>query len=131
MITALAAWIAGCNGVSVVGSGNPSDSAVTDLGGDASTMDVTCAAGQILCSGACVATSNSVEHCGGCGRTCRTGAPLSEQALELMRMILGGRLNDALAMPPSRTTHEVATHATRALEHHIERRLRTVAMFET
>jgi len=46
-------------------------------------------------------------------------------------MILGGRLNDALSMPPSRTTHEVAAHATRALEHHIERRLRTVAMFET
>jgi len=64
-------------------------------------------------------------------RTCRTGAPLSEPALELMRMILGGRLNDALDTPPSRTTHEVATHATRALEHHIERRLRTVAMFET
>jgi DNA repair protein RecO (recombination protein O) len=64
-------------------------------------------------------------------RACRTGAPLSEDALELMRMILGGRLNDALAVPASSTTHEVASHATRALEHHIERRLRTVAMFET
>jgi DNA repair protein RecO (recombination protein O) len=64
-------------------------------------------------------------------RACRTGAPLSEDALELMRMILGGRLNDALAVPASSTTHEVAAHATRALEHHIERRLRTVAMFES
>jgi DNA repair protein RecO (recombination protein O) len=64
-------------------------------------------------------------------RACRTGAPLSEDALELMRMILGGRLNDALAVPASSTTHEVASHATRALEHHIERRLRTVAMFES
>jgi DNA repair protein RecO (recombination protein O) len=64
-------------------------------------------------------------------RTCRTGAPLSEEALELMRMILGGRLNDALSEPASKVTHEVAGHATRALEHHIERRLRTVAMFET
>jgi len=63
-------------------------------------------------------------------RTCRTGAPLGEEALELMRMILGGRLNDALDEPASRVTHEVAAHATRALEHHIERRLRTVAMFE-
>ena len=27
-------------------------------------------------------------------------------------------------------THEVAGHANRALEHHLERRLRTVAMFE-
>ena len=64
-------------------------------------------------------------------RSCRTGAPLSEEALELMRMILGGRLNDALGEPASRITHEVAAHATRSLEHHIERRLRTVAMFET
>lgn len=64
-------------------------------------------------------------------RACRTGAPLGEEALAVMRMILGGRLNGALSMPPSRTTHEVAAHATRALEHHIERRLRTVAMFET
>ncbi len=63
-------------------------------------------------------------------RGCRSGAPLSEEALELMRMILGGRLNDALSMLPSPVTHEVAAHATRALEHHIERRLRTVAMFE-
>jgi DNA repair protein RecO (recombination protein O) len=64
-------------------------------------------------------------------RACRTGAPLTQEALELMRMILGGRLNDALAAPASSFTHEVATHATRALEHHIERRLRTVAMFES
>jgi DNA repair protein RecO (recombination protein O) len=64
-------------------------------------------------------------------RACRTGAPLTEEALELMRMILGGRLNDALSVPASSSTHEVATHATRALEHHIERRLRTVAMFES
>ena len=63
-------------------------------------------------------------------RTCRSGAPLSAGALELMRMILGGRLNDALETPPSPVTHEVAAHATKALEHHLERRLRTVAMFE-
>ncbi len=64
-------------------------------------------------------------------RGCRTGAPLSEEALEVMRMILGGRLNDALSVEPSKVTHEVAAHATRALEHHLERRLRTVAMFES
>lgn len=64
-------------------------------------------------------------------RTCRTGAPISLAALELMRMILGGRLNEALDLPADVTTHEVASHATRALEHHLERRLRTVAMFET
>jgi len=63
-------------------------------------------------------------------RTCRSGSPLSAAALALMRDILGGRLNEALAMPESSTTHEVALLATRAMEHHLERRLRTVAMFE-
>ncbi len=63
-------------------------------------------------------------------RNCRTGAPLSSEALAIMRMILGGRMNEALSLEPSRYTHEVSSHATRALEHHIERRLRTVAMFE-
>jgi DNA repair protein RecO (recombination protein O) len=63
-------------------------------------------------------------------RSCRTGAALSEGALEVMRMILGGRLNDALELAESPITREVAAHATRALEHHLERRLRTVAMFE-
>ncbi len=47
-----------------------------------------------------------------------------------MRDILGGRLNQALALEESPATHEVGGLATRALEHHIERRLRAVAMFE-
>ena len=72
-----------------------------------------------------------MEQGGALCRNCRTGAPLSDEALQTMRMILGGRLNEALDLPASRTTHEVMAHATRALEHHIERRLRTVAMFET
>lgn len=71
-----------------------------------------------------------MNHGGVLCRACRSGAPLSEDALELMRMILGGRLNDALDVEASRATHELAQHATRAFEHHIERRLRTVAMFE-
>ena len=72
-----------------------------------------------------------MDHGGTLCRTCRSGAALSEEALDLMRMILGGRLNDALAAPSSKVTHEVMTHATRAIEHHIERRLRTVALFES
>ena len=64
-------------------------------------------------------------------RSCRTGAPISAPALDLMRMILGGQLNEALDAAPSLATHEVAGHANRALEHHLERRLRTVAMFES
>ncbi len=71
-----------------------------------------------------------MDHGGALCRTCRSGAPISAEALELMRMILGGQLNDALAAPSSHATHEVNNHATRAVEHHIERRLRSVAVFE-
>jgi DNA repair protein RecO (recombination protein O) len=60
----------------------------------------------------------------------RSGQSISPAALDLMRDILGGRLVEALAREESATTHEVATLATRALEHHIERRLKAVAMFE-
>lgn len=84
----------------------------------------------VRCGDAGPLVAFDMEHGGVLCRTCRTGAALSEDALELMRMILGGRLNDALAVPASKATHEVAGHATRALEHHLERRLRSVAMFE-
>lgn len=63
-------------------------------------------------------------------RSCRSGRPVSAAALDLLRMVLGGRLNDALAVPEGPITHELGVLATQALEHHIERRLRTVAMFE-
>lgn len=55
---------------------------------------------------------------------------LSADALALMRRILGGALVSALAEGPSRTTAEVDRLATRSLEHHIERRLRSVALLD-
>ncbi len=64
-------------------------------------------------------------------RSCRSGHPLSAGALGALRDILGGRLNQALAMDESAITHEVAMLATHALEYHVERRMRTVAMFES
>jgi len=63
-------------------------------------------------------------------RSCRSGTSISSGALGIMRAILGGRLNEALALEESPLTHEVGSLATRALEHHIERRLKAVAMFE-
>jgi hypothetical protein len=45
-------------------------------------------------------------------------------------MVLGGRLNEALALPPSPTTVEVDHLATVSLEHAVERRLRSVAVLE-
>mgnify|MGYP000583541546 FL=1 len=63
-------------------------------------------------------------------RACRSGQSISTGALSLLRDILGGRLAHALAQPESPVTHEVSALATRALEFHIERRLKAVAMFE-
>ena len=64
-------------------------------------------------------------------RSCRSGQAVSPGALTILREILGGRLVHALARDESPLTHEVSSMATRALEFHIERRLKTVAMFET
>lgn len=63
-------------------------------------------------------------------RSCRSGVSISPGALEVMRDILGGRLVRALDQPESPITHEVGSLATRAFEHHVERRMRAVAMFE-
>ena len=63
-------------------------------------------------------------------RACRSGTAISEAALAMMRRVLGGEMNAVLREPASPTTHEVTVLATRAVEHHIERRLRSVALFE-
>ena len=84
-----------------------------------------------------------VEQCAACGedtplvafdlgaggllcRSCRSGIPVSPDAVDLLRDVLGGRLNAALAEPESEATREVTHLATAAMEHHLERRLRTV-----
>jgi DNA repair protein RecO (recombination protein O) len=63
-------------------------------------------------------------------RSCRSGQAISPAALTLLRGILGGALNVALTAPESPATHEVGVLATKAMEHHLERRLRAIAMFE-
>lgn len=92
-----------------------------------------------------------LEVCGGCGAEggelvafdvaeggalCRSCAgriaavALSADGLALVRRVLGGELAVALAEPPSRATAEVDRLATRALEHHLERRLRSVKILD-
>lgn len=63
-------------------------------------------------------------------RTCRRGRALSPEALELLRRILGGELVRALAEPASPAAHEVEVLATAAVEHHLERRLRSISLLE-
>ncbi len=71
-------------------------------------------------------------------RNCRSGIAISGRAVELLRDMLGGRLSailDAAHDPSGQklddpTTSEVADLATRAFEAHVERRLRSVGIFE-
>ena len=65
-------------------------------------------------------------------RTCGRGAtaPGHPESLDLIRRILGGGLGPALNEPPGPATDEVAHLATRALEHHLERRLRSMALLD-
>jgi DNA repair protein RecO (recombination protein O) len=93
-------------------------------------LDVCVRCGESPQDGAVELVAFDLEEGGTLCRSCRSGGPISAPALDLLRMILGGRLNDALAARDSPATHEVGVLATRALEHHIERRLKTVAMFE-
>jgi DNA repair protein RecO (recombination protein O) len=62
--------------------------------------------------------------------SCRRGTALDPDALELLQLILGGRLGAALATPASHATHAVDVLATRLLEHQLERRLRSISVLE-
>jgi DNA repair protein RecO (recombination protein O) len=60
----------------------------------------------------------------------RRGVALSPEALELLRRILGGQLGAALNEPASPATHEVSHLATRSVEHHLERRLKSATVLD-
>jgi len=59
-------------------------------------------------------------RCGSCGG----GRPMSDEALSVVRAILGGGLNVALSLPEGSLSHEVEALATTAFEQHVERRMR-------
>jgi DNA repair protein RecO (recombination protein O) len=60
----------------------------------------------------------------------RRGPALSPDGLRLLQLMLGGQLGAALNEPPSPATHEVAQLATTAMEHHLERRLRSATLLD-
>ncbi|HEY7105754.1 MAG TPA: DNA repair protein RecO [Acidimicrobiia bacterium] len=64
--------------------------------------------------------------CGSCAGF--GGRRLPPETLALVRRILGGELRSALAEPPSASTADVERLALAALEHHLERRLRSAAL---
>jgi DNA repair protein RecO (recombination protein O) len=63
-------------------------------------------------------------------RSCRSGVPISADALALLRRILGGGLASCLGEPASRATREVDHLATAAMETHLERRLRSISVLD-
>jgi DNA repair protein RecO (recombination protein O) len=69
------------------------------------------AQGGVLCAG-CSGRGDSIA--------------LSPAALDLVRRVLGGDLGGALSTPAGRDVAEVERLATRAMEHHLERRLRSL-----
>ena len=62
---------------------------------------------------------------------CRRGRAITPGALDLMQQILGGQLGSALNEPASPSTHEVEHLATEAMEHHLERRLRSITLLDS
>ena len=62
--------------------------------------------------------------------SCVRGPRVSPEAIELMHRVLDGGLAGVLNEPPGPATSEVDRLATRAVEHHIERRLRSVTVLD-
>lgn len=60
----------------------------------------------------------------------RRGTALDADSVGLLQAILNGRIATALAQPVSSSTVEVEHLATRAMEHHLERRLRSVSVLD-
>jgi DNA repair protein RecO (recombination protein O) len=57
-----------------------------------------------------------------------SGRPVSPGAADLLRRLLGGGLNTALAEPPSAVTREVERLGLAAVEYYLERRLRSATL---
>lgn len=89
----------------------------------------------------------SVEACVSCGsesdlvafdlddggvlcRAHRKGTALSAEVIEIIQLMLGGRLAAALERAPSAATTEVEHLATRVMEHQLERRLRSTSVLD-
>jgi len=67
------------------------------------------------------------------GALCRQharGTRVTPDAFDLLRRILGGDLVAVLAEAPTQAGYEVEHLATRAIEHHLERRMRSVGILD-
>jgi len=60
----------------------------------------------------------------------RRGVAITPEALDLLRAILGGQLGAALNEPESPATRDIDHLAMRAVEHHLERRIRSATVLD-
>jgi len=90
----------------------------------------TCARCEAMPSDEVLLTAIDFEEGGTLCSSCATGGGrrISPDALALLRRVLGGDLNAALAEPPGRAVAELEHLGVAALEHHLERRLRSAAL---
>ncbi len=63
-------------------------------------------------------------------RDCRQGRPISPEALDMLRRMLGGQLAAVLRQPFGHAAEEVSAVATAAIEAHLERRLRSATVLD-
>jgi DNA repair protein RecO (recombination protein O) len=63
-------------------------------------------------------------------RSCRRGIPVSQDALDLLRLVFDRGLTTALRADSSPAVHEVTLLATRWAEFHLERRLKALHVLE-
>lgn len=61
---------------------------------------------------------------------CRSGISVSSAALGVLAMVLEGGLTEALALEESPAVHEVNELAKSAMEHHLERRIKSLQVFD-
>jgi DNA repair protein RecO (recombination protein O) len=83
-----------------------------------------------LCGGQYGLVAFDLAHggvlCGSCSPRGGSDVALSPAGLDLVRRVLGGDLVGALGAPAGPAVTEVERLATRAMEHHLERRLRSL-----
>ena len=71
-----------------------------------------------------------VEEGGVLCRSDRRGVPITMDAIEIIRRILGGGLAGVLEEPSGPAVHEVDHLTGRTVEHHLERRLRSLRLLD-
>jgi DNA repair protein RecO (recombination protein O) len=80
------------------------------------------------CGGAGPFVAFELDEGGVLCRSCARGDRITPEAVDLLRRIFGGDLVSVLGEPASQAGYEVEHLGTRAVEHHLERRMKSVGL---